>query len=146
MKQASFNIYLNRKTGQFVLSRQFLDKHGLHCDTGPFIRLTTDEMKSEGLRFAERHFVDFETRTPDEKSEFQAMSPDQERQFFQNHDCVWVYRPKPNEVVFWPKQIVKRRGRFLDVGLDPEETVRLSWPTTADKFFEFLMDAFEKTP
>ncbi len=74
------------------------------------------------------------------------MSPDEERQFFLTHECVWVYRPALNEIVFWPNQIVQRRSRFIPVGLDPEDTIHLSWPTTEDKFFDFLMQAFEKTP
>lgn len=146
MKRPSFSVYLNCKTGEFVISRQFPDKHGLHCDTGRFIRFSLDEMKREGLHFTEKHFAEFETRTSDEKSEFQTMSPDDEKRFFQTHERVWIYRPKPDEIVFWPSQIVKRRGRFIPVGLDPEDTVHLSWPTTAEKFFEYLMDAFAKTP
>lgn len=146
MKQPSFGLYLNRKTGEFLVSRQFLDNHGLHVDTGKFIRFSTDQMRAEGVRFAERHFAEFETRTADEKSEFQTMTPDEERQFFQNHDCIWVYRPRPEEIVFWPQQIVKRRGRFIDVGVDPQDTIHMSWPASAEKFFTFLMDAFEKTP
>jgi hypothetical protein len=146
MKQPSFNVFLNRTTGVFVISRQFLDDHGLHCDTGPFIRFDWDRMRVEGARFAEQHFAEFETQTANEESEFQSMSPDDERQFFQTHECVWVYRPASAEIVFWPNQIVKRRGRFIPVGLEPADTVHLSWPTTPEKFFEFLMDAFEKTP
>lgn len=129
-----------------MVSRQFLDDHGLHCDTGPLIRFESEQMKTEGVRFTERHFAEFETRTSDEKSEFQTMSSDEERRFFQTHECVWVYRPKSDEVVFWPNQIVKRRGRFIPVGVDPGDTIHLAWPTTAEKFFTFLMDAFEKTP
>lgn len=146
MKQPSFGVYLNRKSGEFLLSRQFLDDHGLACDTGKFIRFSTDQMKAECAHFAQRHFAEFETRTVSEQSEFQTMSSDEERQFFQNHDCVWVYRPTPAEVVFWPRQIVKRRGRFIDVGVDPEDTIHMSWPASAEKLFTFLMDAFEKTP
>lgn len=146
MKQPSFSVYLNRKTGEFVVSRQFHDAHGLHCDTGPFVRFSSDDMKTDALRFAEKHFAEFETRTSDEPSDFQKMTPDEERRFFQSHENVWVYRPKPDEVVFWPNQIVKRRGRFIPVGLDPEDTVHVSWPTPPEKFFEGLMEAFEKTP
>ena len=146
MNQPSFRVFLNKKTGEFVLSRQFLDKHGLHCDTGDFARFSIEEMRKEGVRFAAKHFAEFETRTFDEESEFQQMSPEQEQDFFQNHDCIWVYRPEPDEIVFWPQQIVKRQGRFIDVAVAPEDSIRLSWPTSEKKFFEFLMEAFRNVP
>lgn len=144
MKQPSFNAYFDRKTGQFVLSRQFEDEHGLNCDTGGFIRYNSEQMKISGLSFAQQHFAEFEHRRSDEPSEFQAMSTEEEARFFLTHDNVWVYRPEPDKIVFWPSQIVKRSGRFVPLPLDPEDTIDLVWPATSQEFFESLMLAFQK--
>lgn len=143
MKQPSFNVYLNRKSGEFVVSRQFEDEHGLHCDTGPLLRFEPERMKQDGLRFAEEHFAAFQTRTSNEPSEFQQMSTEEKNQFYKAHKNVWVYRSSANEVVLWPMRVAKRGGLMVPVALEPEDCIRLSWPTTPGKLFDSLVTAFE---
>jgi hypothetical protein len=143
MNQPSFNVYLNRKGGEFVVSRQFEDEHGLHCDTGPFLRFDPESMRQEGLRFTEEHFIAFQSRTSNEPSEFQQMSTEEKNQFHRAHKNVWVYRSSANEVVLWPMRLAKRAELMVPVALEPEDCVRLSWPTTPSKFFDSLMAAFD---
>jgi len=143
MKQASFNVYLNRKSGEFVVSLQFEDEHGLHCDTGPFLRFDRERMKQDGLRFTEEHFVAFQTRTSNEPSEFQQMTAEEKNRFHKAHKHVWVYRSGANEIVLWPMRVAKRGGFMAPIALEPEESIHLSWPTTPDQFFDNLVAAFE---
>jgi hypothetical protein len=143
MKQPSFNVYLNRKSGEFLVSRQFEDEHCLPCDTGPLLRFDPERMKQHGLRFAEEHFAAFQTQTSNEPSEFQQMSTEEKNQFYRAHKNVWVYRSGANEVVLWPMRVAKRGGIMVFIALEPEDSIRLSWPTTSGKFFDSLVTAFE---
>jgi hypothetical protein len=144
MKQPSFSVYLNRKTGEFRVCREFDDAHGLHCETGAHVRFSADQMKTEGVRFAEIHFSEYETRTAVEPAELQQMPLEAQNEFQKVHKHVWVYRPKPDEVVFWPSRTAKRGKRMIPVALEPEDTVHVAWPTNGEKFFENLMAALEK--
>lgn len=143
MRQASFNVYLNRNSGEFVVSPQFEDEHGLHCDTGALLRFGPERMKQDGLRFAEEHFDAYQTKTSNEPSEFQQMSAEEKNQFYKAHKNVWVYRSAANEVVLWPMRAAKRGGVMVPVALEPEDSIRLYWPTTPGKFFDSLVAALK---
>jgi hypothetical protein len=143
MKQPSFNVFQNRKSGEFVLSRQFEDEHGLHCDTGGFVRFDREQMKVDGCRFTEEHFEAFQTRKSNEPSEFQQMSAEEKNLFYKAHKNVWVYRLSQDEVVAWPMRVAKRGSLYLPVPLEPEASLRIPWPTSPDRFFDILIAALD---
>jgi len=143
MDQPSFDVYQNCKSGEFVISRNFKDEHGLHCDTGPFLKFTQEQMKSDGLRFAEEHFTLFATRKVGEPSQFRKMPPIEQKRFRRDHIHVFVYRHKPNEIRFSPTHLVMRKGHVIPIARDPEYRVHLPWPTTAERFYEALLAALE---
>jgi hypothetical protein len=146
MKQPSFSVYSDRKTSVLTISKQFLDENGLHCDSGPFLEFTPEQMKEIGVTFSERHFAEFEGGAANAPSEFQMMSEEKQAAFYKGHKHVWVCRRAPNEIVMSPWRPVRRGKKVVLVALGPEENIHVPWPTTAEKFFEGLMAALEKVP
>jgi hypothetical protein len=136
----AISVYLNQNTSEFSLLSYALDPvMGVGVGCGDFKRLSSDEMKNDGLDIILKDFEEFPYRrkNKDEICELGRMSPKEQRKFKKEHKFVDISQNKENQLELAPMKRIKRGYAGCQVTI-------VSLPTTNEKFFETLMKVFEE--
>jgi len=141
LNRPSCDIYLNVKTGDYIIENHAIDKKHKWCTSyGNLIFISLEDMKNNGLTLTIRSLHGFSKREKKEKSELEKMSPYQQKIFSKKHKLVGVTLENSSRLVLIPMH--RNRSGGHEGHIDTAEEVIL--PCSNNVFMEKLTKAFDK--
>jgi hypothetical protein len=139
--QYSLDLFWNLKTANFVVLNFAIDQKTQFCvSAGPFLKISKEEMDSNGLQIILTQLAEFPKRDGSERSELELMSAKQKSRFKSAHLMVSV---SVNEDLTAMKICpMERRYGSGAVGMNEGKSV-LKLPSTQPEFLYALKVALD---
>ena len=133
------NIFMDKETKNFVLENWAIDDKLRCIGFGPFIHISNEKMKENGLSIIRQNLDSFFYRKVTEKSEYGKMTNTEEQRFLKNHKNVGIHLENKECLTLLP--MPREGGGYIG---KPEDRINVNLPCTNEEFYQKLMEAFDK--
>jgi len=135
------SIYLNKKSGDFVLEHEAISKEfGWTTSCGSLVHISNSEMINKGINVVLQSISEFFQREKLEKSELEKLPIAQQKKFERAHKLLGLSLNRQDLLRLTPMH-KGNRGGYIST---PGEEIHVDLPCSNQEFYQKLMEAFSK--